>query len=142
MKQLKVFNTILIVLLLTGCATIRLVAPYDQITDQKVSDMQEQVVTKFTEWERNIPPLAEEQSFYDQTESVLEILILRNQNIEKSAILVEMLQKIQENMQIIKELHQANELSTEVIQQIKPDLMAQFNAIQKYQMALKRAEEN
>jgi hypothetical protein len=36
------------------------------------------------EWEREIPPIAEEYPFYDQTQSVLEILILRNENIEKS----------------------------------------------------------
>jgi hypothetical protein len=32
-------------------------------------------------------------------------------------------------------------LNTAFIRQVKPDIMAQFNAIQTFQMALKKAEE-
>ncbi len=129
-----------LLLLLTSCA-IRLIAPYDAVTDEKVSDLQEKVVTKMIQWERNVPPIAEDYPFYDQTESVLEILILRNQNIEKSKIIVSSLQKLLDNIKIIKSAHERDMLNTAFIEQVKPDIMAQFNAIQTFQMALKKAEE-
>ena len=139
-KLFKRIHALLIILLLTSCA-IRLIAPYDEVTDKKVSDLQEKVVTKMIEWERKIPPISEEYPFYDHTESVLEILILRNQNIEKSKIIVSSLQKLLENIKIIKSAHENNMLNTAFIEQVKPDIMAQFNAIQSFQMALKKAEE-
>jgi hypothetical protein len=139
-KQSKILYVLLITLVLTSCA-IRLIAPYDEVTDRKVSDLQEKVVTKMIEWEREIPPIAEEYPFYDQTQSVLEILILRNENIEKSKIIVSSLQKLLDNIIILKSAHESNMLNTAFIRQVKPDIMAQFNAIQTFQMALKKAEE-
>ncbi|MBA3898922.1 MAG: hypothetical protein H0X62_01735, partial [Bacteroidetes bacterium] len=125
--------------ILTGCA-IRIIAPYDPITDAKVSDLQENVIVKFTEWERKIPPIQDEYKFYDHTDAVLEMLIARNKNIKKSEIVVQMLEKTQANVHIIKNLHQQNELSIAVIKEVKPDIMAQFNAIQAFLMALKKSE--
>jgi hypothetical protein len=125
--------------LLTSCA-VRIIAPYDQVTDEKISNLQEEVVIKMTKWEREIPDIKEEYPFYDRTESVLEILIFRNQEIEKSEIIVLSLQKLLDNIKIIKGAHEKNMLNIEVIKQIKPDIMAQFNAIQTFQSALKRAQ--
>lgn len=136
----KFIRVLPIILLLTSCA-VRLIAPYDAVTDEKVSDLQEEVVTKMIEWQREVPPIAKEYSFYDHVESVLEILILRNQNIEKSDIIVHSLQKLLDNIKIIKSAHEQEMLNTAFIAQVKPDIMAQFNAIQTFQMALKKAEE-
>lgn len=129
-----------ILLLLTSCA-VRLIAPYDAVTDEKVSDLQEKVVTKMIQWQRTVPPVAEDYPFYDETESVLEILILRNQNIEKSKIIVSSLEKLLDNIRIIKSAQEQGMLNKAFIDQVKPDIMAQFNAIQTFQMALKKAEE-
>ena len=125
---------------ITAC-TVRIIAPYDEVTDRKVSDLQERIVAKFTEWERGVPEIASEYNFYDETSASLEILIFRNENIEKSDIMVSMLKKVQENIETIRQLHKESELTIEVVKQVKPDIMAQFNAIQKLQMALKRAED-
>lgn len=52
-----------------------------------------------------------------------------------------MLKRIHENSVIeVREMHAKNLLDAEVIEQIQPDIMAQFSAIQKFQMALKRSE--
>lgn len=139
LKPLIFIHSLLIILLLTSCA-VRIIAPYDQITDEKISNLQEEVVIKMTTWEREIPDIKEEYPFYDRTESVLEILIFRNQEIEKSEIIVQILQKLLDNIKIIKGAHENNMLNIEVIKQIKPDIMAQFNAIQKFQSALRRAQ--
>jgi hypothetical protein len=141
LNALPINRSFWIILLLAGC-TVRLIAPYDEVTDIKVSNLQERIVTRFTQWERGVPEIEEVQPFYDESEAVLEILIMRNESIEKSEIIVEMLNKVRDNLKMIRGLHQDNQLTTEVIQQVKPDIMAQFNAIQKFQMALKRADKN
>jgi hypothetical protein len=141
LNALPINRSFWIILLLAGC-TVRLIAPYDEVTDIKVSNLQERIVTRFTQWERGVPEIEEVQQFYDESEAVLEILIMRNESIEKSEIIVEMLNKVWDNLKIVRNLHKDNQLTTEVIQQVKPDIMAQFNAIQKFQMALKRAEKN
>ena len=135
----KFTSTLLTVIMLTGCA-VRLIAPYDAVTDEKVSNLQEEVVTKMIEWEREVPPIAKEYAFYDHAQSVLEILILRNQNIEKSDIIVKSLQKLLDNINILKSAHERAMLNTAFIEQVKPDIMAQFNVIQIFQMALKKAD--
>lgn len=128
-----------LVLTFSGCK-VQLVAPYDEVTDAKVATIQERVVIKFTEWKRSIPDVSEENEFYDVVMGSLEVLIQRNQAIEKSDIIVRALKKVQENIGIIRGLHEESELSLEVLEQVEPDIMAQFNSIQKFLMALKRAE--
>lgn len=123
----------------SGCR-IQLVAPYDEVTDTKVAAIQERVVIKFTAWKRSIPAAKEENEFYDVVMGSLEVLIQRNQAIEKSDIIVRSLKKVQENIGLIRSLHEESELSMEVLEQVEPDIMAQFNSIQKFLMALKRAE--
>lgn len=125
-----------------ACCSVRIIAPYDEVTDTKVSDLQEAIASKFSEWQRGIPPIEKEYSFYDEIDGTLEVLISRNQSIEKSDIIVSMLKKIQENLETIEQLHQDSQLTGEVLKQVKPDIMAQFNSIQKFQMALKRAEKS
>ena len=131
----------LIFFVFVACS-VRIIAPYDEVTDSKVSDLQETIASKFAKWQRDVPPIENEYDFYDQTEGVLEVLISRSESIEKSEIIVSMLKKVQENLQTIKQLHKNSQLTVEVLDQVKPDIMAQFNSIQKFQMALKRAEES
>lgn len=140
-KTLKLLTSLMLVVFILSCTSVRIIAPYDSVTDEKISNLQEQTVTKFLEWEREIPPIEKEYAFYDKTESTLEILIMRNESIEKSKYIVGMLQKLKDNYSLIKGAHKSNELSYEVVKQIKPDIMAQYNAIQKFLMALKKGEE-
>jgi len=141
MKTLKRFpNILLALLLITGC-TIRIIAPYDEVADKKVSDLQEKMVVKFKEWERKVPAFAADTAFYDHSEAVLEILIARNQSIEKSDVLVQMLQKVQSSVALIKEEHRKGKLNKSFVDEIKPDIIAQFKAIQEFQAQLRMAEE-
>ena len=131
----------LIFLLIISC-TVRLIAPYDEVTDQKTAELQEFTMLSFKKWTRDLPEFEEAQDFYDQAEVTLEMLVERNQAIKQSGLVVEMLQKILDNIALIKTEHKAGRLNEVFIEEISPDINAQFNAIQKFQMSLKRAENN
>jgi len=136
-------NIIPIIILgaLIASCTVRLIAPYDEVTDKRVSELQENILLTFKKWQREVPPFEDASTFYDKTEVALEILIERNKAIEKSDIIVLALDKTLDNIEIIKNVHKEGNLSSAFIEEIYPDINAQFNAIQKFQMALKRSEE-
>jgi hypothetical protein len=137
MKPLLKYSTIVLLTAVAISCSVRIIAPYDEITDKKVSDLNERVMIKFKEWERKIPVFINDSSFYDQSEAVLEILIARNESIKKSERIVTMLKRLRDNINIIKDRHRAGTLSSAFITEVKPDLSAQFNTIQQVQMALK-----
>jgi hypothetical protein len=137
-------NKIIILLFLIASfssCTVRLIAPYDEITDRQIFELQENVNLTFKKWQRDLPPIEDAQEFYDLAEVRLEILIERNLAIEKSDFIVQMLQKTLENITLIKEQHISGNLSGAFIKEVYPDINAQFNAIQRFLMALKRSEE-
>lgn len=142
LKSTRTITGFIGVLVLISSCTVRLVAPYDEITDRKVYELQETIGMTFKKWERNLPMFENSEAFYDQVEITLDILIERNQAIEKSDLIVSMLRYVRENLELIKQEHMKDSLTEEFITEIYPDINAQFNAIQKFQMALKRAEEN
>jgi hypothetical protein len=136
----KILILIILISSITSC-TVRLIAPYDEVTDGKVAELQEDVSLTFRKWQRDMPSIEDAREFYDQAEVRLEILIERNLAIEKSDLIVQMLQKTLENIILIKEQHVNGTLSGPFLEEVYPDINAQFNAIQKFQMALKRSEE-
>lgn len=132
--------SVLLLIVLNAC-TVRIIAPYDLVTDERVYTLQEKVLIQFAEWNRNIGPVSQYTEFYDMVDVKLTILIERNKQIPKSDFIVKMLEKLRTNLVIeIKQLHQDNLLDKEVIEQVQPDIMDQFIAIQKFQMALKGNE--
>lgn len=140
-KWHSILLSVFIFVVLASSCTVRMVAPYDEITDRQSYELQEKILVQFTEWKRDIGPLEDYHRFYDEVDTRLSILIERNKQIPDSEFIVGMLERIHENMITeIRELHDQNLLDEEVITQIQPDIMAQFSAIQKFQMALKRSE--
>jgi len=141
-KTLNIVSSMLVIFLMMGCS-IRIIAPYDSVTDEKIAELQVETITKLIEWERTnpVPPLKDEYAFYDNAETVVAILIARNKDVKKSENINDQLTLIQENFTTLKKAHKTNLLSPDVIKQIQGDFMAQFNAVQKFQMALKRYEE-
>ncbi len=145
--QLSKNNRVQLLLVLTilslafSACSVRLIAPYDAVTDEEVYSIQEKVLLQFAEWNHDIASYEENSTFYDEVDVKLTILIERNKQIPKSDFIVGMLERIRTNIVVeVKQLHQNDLLDNEVIEQIKPDIMSQFIAIQKFQMALKRNE--
>jgi hypothetical protein len=139
-RSVLALGLILILAFVSSC-TVRLIAPYDAVTDQQSYVLQEKIMVQFAEWKRGVGPLDDYHSFYDEVDVMLTILIDRNRQIPDSEHIVGMLERVHENIiVIVRELHNEDELNAEVLEQIQPDIMAQFSAIQKFQMALKRSE--
>lgn len=140
MRPVAFWNVMLLALLFSACS-VQMVAPYDQVTDEQIYHLQENVMIQFSQWQRNIGPAEEYHNFYDSADARLTVLIERNRQIPDSDFIVEMLELLHENLITeVRGLHEEGLLDREVIEQIKPDIMAQFTAIQKFQMALKRSE--
>ena len=134
------WSIIILTLLLSACS-VQMIAPYDQVTDEQTYMLQENVMIQFSEWQRNIGPVDEYYNFYDSADARLTVLIERNKQIPDSDYIVDMLERLHDNLITeVRGLHEQDLLDHEVIEQIKPDIMAQFTAIQKFQMALKRSE--
>lgn len=134
------WSIIILTLLLSACS-VQMIAPYDQVTDEQTYMLQENVMIQFSEWQRNIGPVDEYYNFYDSADARLTVLIERNKQIPDSDYIVDMLERLHDNLITeVRSLHEQDLLDHEVIEQIKPDIMAQFTAIQKFQMALKRSE--
>lgn len=128
-------------MILASSCTVRTIAPYDEVTDQQSYELQEKIMLQFVEWKRDIGPLEDYHPFYDEVDARLTILIDRNRQIPDSEFIVGMLERVHENiLSEVRSLHEQNLLDSEVIEQIQPDIMAQFTAIQEFQMALKRSE--
>ncbi len=139
-RPAALWNLILLALLLSACS-VQMIAPYDQVTDEQTYLLQENVIIQFSEWQRSIGPAEEYHNFYDSADARLTVLIERNKQIPDSDFIVEMLERLHDNLITeIRSLHEQDLLDREVIEQIKPDIMAQFTAIQKFQMALKRSK--
>jgi len=133
--------TLVLFLVLGTACSVKMIAPYDAITDQQTYELQEKVIMQFAEWKREISPIDEYIAFYDEVDTKLTILIERNRQIPKSDFIVGMLERLRTNLVLeLKQLHEQDMLNREVIEQIQPDVMSQFVAIQKFQMALKRSE--
>lgn len=134
------WSIFILTLLLSACS-VQMIAPYDQVTDEQTYMLQENVMIQFSEWQRNIGPVDEYYNFYDSADARLTVLIERNKQIPDSDYIVDMLERLHDNLFTeVRGLHEQDLLDHEVIEQIKPDIMAQFTAIQKFQMALKRSE--
>ena len=142
------WSTALITLILLANCTVTLVAPYDPVTDEKTAELQEKILLQFNEWERKIAGgsdvlYSDNEEFYSSVVVTLDILIARNEGIEKNRIVTQQLQLTKENIGLLEELHRNfddGKLTKDDIGQVKGSISSQLNAIQKFQMKLKNNE--
>jgi hypothetical protein len=138
-------------LLLAACA-IRIIAPYDDVTDSKITDLNEKIVLQLNRWERIAKTDAHSEKllysnnvdFYDEVNTVLDILITRNNAIDQNKIITQQLMNAKSIVADMQQLHQTNNgmgMSQDTMQLVKSSVQLAFGAIQKLQMELKKAEE-
>ena len=76
----------LAVLALAVSCKVTLIAPYDEVTDQKISDLHEELLLNLKEWSRDTSDYNDVIDFYDKSEVTLEMLIERSKDDPKSKI--------------------------------------------------------
>jgi hypothetical protein len=141
MTYKKAIPFVLIVAFLVSCK-VTLIAPYDEVIDQKTSELHETLLLNLKTWSDTTPDYNDVIDFYNQSEATLEILIERTKDSPKSEIMAASLKNVLENIQELRAAHEGGIVDKNYIDQVYPDFNAQLGAVQRFQMALKRAGEN
>ncbi len=138
---------LLLPLLITAFVSckVTLIAPYDEITDKVVTEMQETTSTFFVKLESE-PDNAElkyenQKKFYQQLKVKAATVRIRNSAIDKNKIIISMINELEANIGRLETLHKGKTnglLLPEEVQLLKGAFETQYGAIIKFLMALKQ----
>ena len=131
----------LLFLCLYGCSSVRLIQEYDEITDQKLTSLQEKMARFFVKMERQVglPESNYEKyiDFYDDVKTELSVLEVRSRAIPKSEIVQQQLKSVQSQVSNLEKLQKLGFNSYEELTPIRNALDNSFAAIIQLQMSLK-----
>jgi hypothetical protein len=126
---------------LYSCSSVRLIQEYDEITDQKLTALQEKIARFFVRMDRQIgfpeSNYVNYIDFYDDVKTELSVLEVRSRAIPKSDIVQQQLQSVQSQVTNLEKLHKLGFNSYEEIVPIRNALNNSFAAIIQLQMSLK-----
>ena len=140
--KINIFSfTAVIFLFLYGCSSVRLIQEYDEITDQKLTALQEKMARFFVKMERQIgfPESNYEKyiDFYDDVKTELSVLEVRSRAIPKSDIVQQQIKSVQSQVMNLEKLHKLGFSSYDELIPIRNALNNSFAAIIQLQMSLK-----
>jgi hypothetical protein len=139
-RKLFSIATVLFIFLYS-CSSVRLIQEYDEITDQKLTALQEKLARFFVKMERQIgfPESNHEKyiDFYDDVKTELSVLEVRSRAIPKSDIVQQQLKSVQSQVSYLEKLHKLGFNSYEELIPIRNALDNSFTAIIQLQMSLK-----
>lgn len=150
MIQMRVIHKLIacfVIIMLSGCAEIRLISEYDAYTDQNVTKIQRTLETLFTTLERSptYPDCshAEQEEDYAEIAVELNLLIARNELRPKNRITQDQLNLLKESLGELEKLHKESDesgkcMSTEEIQLLRSAFASSFGAILRLELAKKR----
>jgi hypothetical protein len=131
----------LFLLLLYSCSSVRLIQEYDEITDQKLTALQEKMARFFVKMERQIgypeSKYGKYIDFYDDVKTELSVLEVRSRAIPKSDIVQQQLKSVQSQVTNLEKLHKLGFNSYDELIPIRNALDNSFAAIIQLQMSLK-----
>ncbi|MBI4634082.1 MAG: hypothetical protein HY742_09360 [Deltaproteobacteria bacterium] len=135
--------SLLLVVALAGCASIRLIADYDEQIDKSVSELQRKCETFLTGLERNVgkPEAGHDTNtkFYDEAKVDLSAIRVRAAAISKNEITLKQLDLLADSLDKLEQLHKGG-LRREQIKPLRSAFNASFTAILKLELAKKRGE--
>ena len=139
-----------VLILVAGCAEIRLISDYDQYTDEQTGVLQRKVEELFTGLERGaqLPDCkhSNHQGFYTEATIELNLLLVRNEIRPKNGITLRQLQTLKDSLSTLEELHQLADqedrcLGAEELVALRTGFGTSFSAILKLELAKKRGED-
>ena len=134
---------IAIALAATGCS-VKLVADYDEITDQAVTSLQRQVDRFFLQIERNIGmPEAEYSNFidfYDDVRVDIGTIRVRAAARPRNEITVRQIDLLEANVDNLERLHKLGFSTAEELEPLKTAFHQGFRAILTLELAKKRGQ--
>lgn len=144
-----------LLVLTVGCAEVRLISDYDQVTDEQVNALQRMAEQLFTSLERNaeFPDCshASHEDFYEAAAVELNLLIARNEIRPRNRVTQDQLAALKDSVNTLEERHllvdqvepgEEHEcISVEEVALLRSGFDVSFRAILKLELAKKRGEE-
>ena len=152
MKNIRVFIPLFsIIILVVSSCTVTLLAPYDEVTDKKTVELQETILLQINRWISSYELNPTDTSlkyqnnleFYNQATTKTELLLSRNEGVEKNRIVVKQLAGLLENINEMDSIHRNDDiLNTDDLTAFKTNMSVQLGAIQKFQQVRKESNTN
>jgi hypothetical protein len=128
----------------TSCK-VTLLAPYDEITDRIVTEMQEITSAFFVKLESEPTAVAmkyeQQKEFYQKLKVKAATVRIRNKAIDKNKTVVSMINELEANINRLETLHKGKAnglLLPEEVMLLKDAFETQYSAIIRFMMALKQ----
>jgi hypothetical protein len=141
-KFLLIFSVFFLVLL--SCK-VTFLAPYDEITDKTITEMQEMTSAFFVALESEPENAAmkydNQKQFYQKLKVKAATVRIRNNAIDKNRIMVSMIKELEANVGRLEQLHKGKAnglLIPEEVTLLKDAFETQYGAIINFLMALKQ----
>jgi hypothetical protein len=124
---------------------VTLLAPYDEITDRIVTEMQEITSAFFVKLESEPTAVAmkyeQQKEFYQKLKVKAATVRIRNKAIDKNKTVVSMISELEANINRLETLHKGKAnglLLPEEVMLLKDAFETQYSAIIRFMMALKQ----
>lgn len=135
----------------SGACTVRLLAPYDEITDTKSAELQEKILYRINSLE-SIYRLNNDSSvltyksnldFYNQVKTTVQVLISRNEGVDKNKIITGQLKGLEQNIDLMEKTHMEDTiLSADVdLLSFRTIFNTQLGSIQRFQQTRKSSKD-
>lgn len=128
-----------------GCAPIQLIAPYDQKTDEGVTDLQKMTAQFFTRIERQGGSSADDYKnqtkFYDDARVMLSGIFVRAEALPKNTLTVQQIEILQQQFQKLEQDHKTMGISQAMVPQLEKAFNRTFTAILTLEVAKKEPKQ-
>ena len=144
-RNLFVVAWLILAIGVVGCAPIQLIAPYDQKTDEGVTNLQKMTAQFFTRIERqggSTPDDYKNQTkFYDDARVALSGVLVRSQALAQNDLTVQQIEILQQQFQKLEQDHKTMGISQAMVPQLEKAFNRTFTAILTLEVAKKEPKQ-
>ena len=145
MRSLIIALCLILLIGVLGCAPIQLIAPYDQKTDESVTNLQKMTAQFLTQIERQRGSSPEDYrnqtKFYDDAKVMLSGILVRAQALTKNIKTVQQIEILQQQFQKLEQDHKTIGISQAAVPQLERAFNRTFTAILTLEVAKKELKQ-
>ncbi|HSW14640.1 MAG TPA: hypothetical protein VLI06_17480 [Solimonas sp.] len=147
--QARVLSALLALCVLSGCASVKFIADYDEQIDTGTTALQKDFETFLVKLESSaksddgkVEGYGSNKPFYSAAKVSISGLRLRADAVERNSLTVRMFDKLRKNLDRMEKMHSSTEGLTprEIRESLRGAFNAQFTAILTLELAKKRGE--
>ncbi len=140
-------SSILLLVLISGCVTVKLVGDYDEQIDKGTTALQKEVETFLVKLESTAPKpedkvedYGKNKQFYADAKVTISGLRVRADATERNSLTVRMFDRLLNNLNLLEQMHSEGITRKEISELIRGAFTTQFTAILTFELAKKRGE--